>query len=307
MGTRPPDVLAHPQAEHPIFSVTQLLRRADMNRHAGAKNFIHPQLRTWAWVLVHRQSIHPRVCSFLGQITLHNIGSVKTFITIGLLLETRLSTNQAKRPFRLGGPPVYHPFKTLSAIKKTVVIDSMELTIAHDVFVSVLLERAYNSYTNSSANMLGFEKDLFKIIPISQVLQESQCSMEGCHTLTRITCSLNASYQIYAKKNPKVNGSIVIVLKSRIGTELQKKLFLIHIYSESLPEQVSVCPCVRVSSIVRPRGLAVTLFMFAGSILAKKAAAGVQNLILDIKVGRAALFNNIEDAKRLAYKMALQG
>ncbi|CAB0018262.1 unnamed protein product [Nesidiocoris tenuis] len=45
----------------------------------------------------------------------------------------------------------------------------------------------------------------------------------------------------------KVNGSIVIVLKSRIGTELQKKLFLIHIYSESLPEQVSVCPCVRVS------------------------------------------------------------
>ncbi|CAB0002385.1 unnamed protein product, partial [Nesidiocoris tenuis] len=41
-----------------------------------------------------------------------------------------------------------------------------------------------------------------------------------------------------------VNGSIVIVLKSRIGTELQKKLFLIHIYSESLPEQVSVCPCV---------------------------------------------------------------
>ncbi|CAB0012979.1 unnamed protein product [Nesidiocoris tenuis] len=43
----------------------------------------------------------------------------------------------------------------------------------------------------------------------------------------------------------RVNGSIVIVLKSRIGTELQKKLFLIHIYSESLPEQVSVCPCVR--------------------------------------------------------------
>ncbi|CAA9995014.1 unnamed protein product [Nesidiocoris tenuis] len=32
--------------------------------------------------------------------------------------------------------------------------------------------------------------------------------------------------------------SIGVVLKSRIGTELQKKLFLIHIYSESLPEQV---------------------------------------------------------------------
>ncbi|CAB0019849.1 unnamed protein product, partial [Nesidiocoris tenuis] len=39
---------------------------------------------------------------------------------------------------------------------------------------------------------------------------------------------------------PRVNGSIGIVLKSRIGTELQKKLFLIHIYSESLPEEVSV-------------------------------------------------------------------
>ncbi|CAB0005497.1 unnamed protein product [Nesidiocoris tenuis] len=34
-----------------------------------------------------------------------------------------------------------------------------------------------------------------------------------------------------------VNGSIVIVLKSRIGTELQKKLLLVlHIYSGSLPE-----------------------------------------------------------------------
>ncbi|CAB0018501.1 unnamed protein product [Nesidiocoris tenuis] len=45
-----------------------------------------------------------------------------------------------------------------------------------------------------------------------------------------------------------VNGSIVIVLKSRIGTELQKKLFLTHIYSESLPEQVSVCPQGRTPS-----------------------------------------------------------
>ncbi|CAB0001670.1 unnamed protein product [Nesidiocoris tenuis] len=39
-----------------------------------------------------------------------------------------------------------------------------------------------------------------------------------------------------------------MVQKWRIGTELQKKLFLIHIYSESLPEQVSVCPCVRLWS-----------------------------------------------------------
>ncbi|CAB0011521.1 unnamed protein product [Nesidiocoris tenuis] len=42
----------------------------------------------------------------------------------------------------------------------------------------------------------------------------------------------------------RVNGSIGTVLKSRIRTKLQKKKFLIHIYSESLPEQVSVCPCV---------------------------------------------------------------
>ncbi|CAB0014417.1 unnamed protein product [Nesidiocoris tenuis] len=48
---------------------------------------------------------------------------------------------------------------------------------------------------------------------------------------------------IYSESLPElvsaVNGNIGIVLKSRIGTKLQKKLFLIHIYSESLPEQVS--------------------------------------------------------------------
>ncbi|CAB0002128.1 unnamed protein product [Nesidiocoris tenuis] len=52
-----------------------------------------------------------------------------------------------------------------------------------------------------------------------------------------LSCPLALLWPISA-----VNGSIGIVLKSRIGTELQKKLFLIHIYSESLPEQVSVCP-----------------------------------------------------------------
>ncbi|CAB0017873.1 unnamed protein product, partial [Nesidiocoris tenuis] len=36
----------------------------------------------------------------------------------------------------------------------------------------------------------------------------------------------------------RVNGSIGIVLKSRIGTELLKKLLLMHIHSKSLPEQV---------------------------------------------------------------------
>ncbi|CAA9998442.1 unnamed protein product [Nesidiocoris tenuis] len=39
--------------------------------------------------------------------------------------------------------------------------------------------------------------------------------------------------------NIEVITLVMIVLKSRIGTELQKKLILIHIYSESLPEQVS--------------------------------------------------------------------
>lgn len=57
---------------------------------------INSQARRSLIITLWRQSIHPRVCSFLDQITLHNIGSVKTFITIGLLLETRLSTNQAK-------------------------------------------------------------------------------------------------------------------------------------------------------------------------------------------------------------------
>ncbi|CAB0008609.1 unnamed protein product, partial [Nesidiocoris tenuis] len=53
-----------------------------------------------------------------------------------------------------------------------------------------------------------------------------------------------------------VNGSIGIVLKSRIGTELQKKLFLIHIYSESLHEQVSVCP-----------GASLTVYLLAHTII----------------------------------------
>ncbi|CAB0004845.1 unnamed protein product, partial [Nesidiocoris tenuis] len=54
---------------------------------------------------------------------------------------------------------------------------------------------------------------------------------------------VNYYFHIY-----RVNGSIGIVLKSRIGTELQEELFLMHIYSESLPGQVSVCPLVRLWS-----------------------------------------------------------
>ncbi|CAB0006398.1 unnamed protein product [Nesidiocoris tenuis] len=45
----------------------------------------------------------------------------------------------------------------------------------------------------------------------------------------------NFNFHIYGG-----NGSIGIVLKSKIGTKLHKKLSLIHIYSESLPEQVSI-------------------------------------------------------------------
>ncbi|CAB0011450.1 unnamed protein product, partial [Nesidiocoris tenuis] len=57
-----------------------------------------------------------------------------------------------------------------------------------------------------------------------------------CRRHARRTCQIVICMELEQWK--KVNGSIVIVLKSRIGTELQKKLFLIHIYSESLPEQV---------------------------------------------------------------------
>ncbi|CAB0007341.1 unnamed protein product, partial [Nesidiocoris tenuis] len=53
--------------------------------------------------------------------------------------------------------------------------------------------------------------------------------------ITCLLCTLVSPFYFHIYR---VNGSIVIVLKSRIGTELQKKLFLIHIYSESLPEQV---------------------------------------------------------------------
>ncbi|CAB0005614.1 unnamed protein product, partial [Nesidiocoris tenuis] len=57
---------------------------------------------------------------------------------------------------------------------------------------------------------------------------------------------LNSNFRSESIGELRVNGSIVIVLKSRIGTEIQKKLFLIHIYPELLPEQVSVCSSVRV-------------------------------------------------------------
>ncbi|CAA9994024.1 unnamed protein product, partial [Nesidiocoris tenuis] len=74
-------------------------------------------------------------------------------------------------------------------------------------------------------------------------------------TLSKVSWPLfNYSHLNWAsiRSYPSVNGSIVIVLKSRIGTELQKKLFLIHIYSESLPEQVSRSQnvCVGVKNLV---------------------------------------------------------
>ncbi|CAB0004672.1 unnamed protein product, partial [Nesidiocoris tenuis] len=52
---------------------------------------------------------------------------------------------------------------------------------------------------------------------------------------------LEASLKAHLKK---VNGSIVIVLKSRIGTELQKKLFL---YTFTQNHFLNKCLCVRVS------------------------------------------------------------
>ncbi|CAB0009226.1 unnamed protein product [Nesidiocoris tenuis] len=43
--------------------------------------------------------------------------------------------------------------------------------------------------------------------------------------------------KVTGKHRISVNGSIGIVLESRIGTELKEKLSLIHIHSESLPKQ----------------------------------------------------------------------
>ncbi|CAB0005631.1 unnamed protein product [Nesidiocoris tenuis] len=76
----------------------------------------------------------------------------------------------------------------------------------------------------------------------------------------------------------RVNGSIVIVLKSRIGTELQKKLFLIHIYSESLPEQVSVCPMLPTTFVVvLPTKKTETFPLFF-----RKSSHAIANFIPDI-------------------------
>ncbi|CAB0021011.1 unnamed protein product, partial [Nesidiocoris tenuis] len=62
-----------------------------------------------------------------------------------------------------------------------------------------------------------------------------------------------------------VNGSIGIVLKSRIGTELQKKLFPIHIYSESLPEQVSEVGEVRLEGTFTSSSPGRTLYMYSAT------------------------------------------
>ncbi|CAB0016664.1 unnamed protein product [Nesidiocoris tenuis] len=61
-------------------------------------------------------------------------------------------------------------------------------------------------------------------------------------SISGITSSNKTKMKNYSELLVVVNGSIGIVLKSRIGTELQKKNFLVHIYSESLPKQVPVCP-----------------------------------------------------------------
>ncbi|CAB0004689.1 unnamed protein product [Nesidiocoris tenuis] len=71
---------------------------------------------------------------------------------------------------------------------------------------------------------------LFLILPIPSLFMDCLC------TLYDLVAKVAVQGEVQA------NGSIVIVLKSRIGTELQKKLFLMHIYSESLPEQVSNRP-----------------------------------------------------------------
>ncbi|CAB0008550.1 unnamed protein product, partial [Nesidiocoris tenuis] len=74
---------------------------------------------------------------------------------------------------------------------------------------------------------------------------QKRCSRRtGVYSQQRSRSEYCTFFCQFQKTSWAVNGSIVIVLKSRIGTELQKKLFLIHIYSESLPEQVSVCPCI---------------------------------------------------------------
>ncbi|CAB0011051.1 unnamed protein product, partial [Nesidiocoris tenuis] len=72
-------------------------------------------------------------------------------------------------------------------------------------------------------------------------------------------------------RSNRVNGSIEIVLKSKIGTELQEKLLLIHNYSESLPEQVSVCPSVRTPIGWKPGMVYGTTIKLPGEFLGQPA------------------------------------
>lgn len=54
-------------------------------------------------------------------------------------------------------------------------------------------------------------------------------------------------------------------------------------------------------------GLIASVPLVTGSILSKKAAAGLSALVMDVKVGRAAFMKTEEDAKKLAISMAATG
>ncbi|CAB0007991.1 unnamed protein product, partial [Nesidiocoris tenuis] len=98
------------------------------------------------------------------------------------------------------------------------------------------------------------DRPILCFIPQGGLVRERRNASQKCANPSPIQvhevdeCVFGVRYPYGFRRVPNtdlVNGSIGIVLKSRIGTDLQKKLFLIHIYSESLPEQVSVCPKTR--------------------------------------------------------------
>ncbi len=54
-------------------------------------------------------------------------------------------------------------------------------------------------------------------------------------------------------------------------------------------------------------GLIASVPLVTGSILSKKAAAGLSALVMDVKVGRAAFMKNEDDARELAKSMSMTG
>ncbi|CAB0001287.1 unnamed protein product [Nesidiocoris tenuis] len=133
--------------------------------------------------------------------------------------------------------------KILSYLERKVRLFDQKVTYPSFIMYSI----RFNQNVQVSTNTMYLRHGLTVTVRTRQPCNEHQSGSTNS-TPTPIHCQ-SLPEQVSDR-------SIGSVLKSRIGTELQKKLFLIHIYSESLPEQVSVYGrltdvCVHLQPVVR--------------------------------------------------------